>query len=303
MKVQHIGPKIAAIAAFVILSLAVFALLLKMAGVQLPLEHHYTLTATAARRAAAREQRRRAQQRREGRAGRRHREPRHAGAGEDAARRQGAPDLSRRARPDPHEDARRRELHRRDARHAPRGADAQRGDAAGFAHGRGRPARRHPQRARPCHAPLDPADRSLPGRRPRQARRRPQHVAGGAAARVRRRRAPDGRPADPARAARRARRRRRHGHAGVRRAHAGRCAPSRSSCAGPPMRRRPATTRSARRCASWRPRSIRHAAASPASAGCRRSRRRWSRTSRARRRTSGRRCATSPRRRARRARW
>ncbi len=45
MKVQHIGPKIAAIAAFVILSLAVFALLLKMAGVQLPLESHYTLTA------------------------------------------------------------------------------------------------------------------------------------------------------------------------------------------------------------------------------------------------------------------
>jgi phospholipid/cholesterol/gamma-HCH transport system substrate-binding protein len=45
MRVQHIGPKIAAIAAFVILSLAVFLLLLKMAGVQLPLERHYTLTA------------------------------------------------------------------------------------------------------------------------------------------------------------------------------------------------------------------------------------------------------------------
>ena len=45
MKVQNVGPKIAAITAFVILSLAVFVLLLKMAGVQLPLEHHYTLTA------------------------------------------------------------------------------------------------------------------------------------------------------------------------------------------------------------------------------------------------------------------
>jgi phospholipid/cholesterol/gamma-HCH transport system substrate-binding protein len=45
MKVQHIGPKIAAITAFVSLSLAVFVLLLKMAGVQLPFETHYTLSA------------------------------------------------------------------------------------------------------------------------------------------------------------------------------------------------------------------------------------------------------------------
>jgi virulence factor Mce-like protein len=45
MKVQHIGPKIAAIVAFVSLSAAVFVLLLKMAGVQIPFERHYTLSA------------------------------------------------------------------------------------------------------------------------------------------------------------------------------------------------------------------------------------------------------------------
>jgi phospholipid/cholesterol/gamma-HCH transport system substrate-binding protein len=45
MKVQHIGPKIAAIAAFVALSAAVFVLLLKTAGVQLPFESHYRLDA------------------------------------------------------------------------------------------------------------------------------------------------------------------------------------------------------------------------------------------------------------------